>query len=358
MTSDENKRKKAWGWGIPASFVIHAVIAFVVLVGIPIELPTPEAEEVVSVEIVPPEEQQAEQPAPPPAEESQEQAEAAAPEPPAADVPDTPEQGASAQTLDSFRPVFQFGEEDAGPKAADDGAAAQEEQTPDTPAKSENEQQAELPDDANPVADDSAEPPEQQADAAAEAQRQAEEQAEDQNATAGASVPEDIAVPDVGLGSTAGEAVGIPVPTPRADALNAQIAAANPPKAEREVATTGLKPAEQLFSPSATENPMAAIAMGSMSRSERAAELCNTELREQLRHGSPSYNPNLLPKPRLTGNNVIDVKAIGFRARDQWYDVSFRCEVDKDAMKVVSFGHQVGGAIPKSEWSKRGFPAY
>jgi hypothetical protein len=47
-----------------------------------------------------------------------------------------------------------------------------------------------------------------------------------------------------------------------------------------------------------------------------------------------------------------------FRADGRWYDLSYRCEIDADAMKVVSFAFDVGEPIPRSEWRKRGLPDF
>ncbi|MDP9836951.1 hypothetical protein J2T09_001696 [Neorhizobium huautlense] len=366
MADDVETRNGMWRWGIVASFMIHGLIAFVILVGIPFELPKPEAEEVVSVEIVPPEQEKAEELPPPPAPsaEAEEEAQQQPEPPPASDAAQAPEEAGSGQPLDTFRPVVQFGDKDAGPEKAEDGASADKGEAAEKPPEPDMPQQAELLPQAEPVPENSAARDEPLADADAEQQDVAE--AENKAEAAGAPVPEEITVPDVAEGPVASEGGGVPVPVPapRNEMVNTDIAAAGPsesPEADQEAKpaeTPVLQKAGQLFSPSVTDNPLATIAMGSMSRGERAAELCNTELREQLRHGSPAYNPNLLPKPRLTGENVIDARSIGFRARDRWYDVSFRCEVDGQAMKVVSFSHQVGGAIPKSEWRKRGFPAY
>lgn len=379
MADDVETRNGMWRWGILASFMIHCLIAFVILVGIPFELPKPEAEDVVSVEIVPPEPEKAEEPQPPsvpPAEaeveeeaqqqpaEAEEEAQQQSAPPPTNEAAEAPEEAGSGQPLDAFRPVVQFGDRDAGPEKAEDGASTDKGEAAEKPPEPDVPQLAELPPQADPVPDDSAARDEQKPDAEAEQQDVAE--AEKQAEAAGAPVPEEITVPDVGAGPSASEGGGVPVPVPapRNEMVNAEIAAANPSESKeadqeaKPVETAVLQKAEQLFSPSVTDNPMATIAMGNMSRGERAAELCNTELREQLRHGSPAYNPNLLPKPRLAKGNVIDARSIGFRVQDRWYDVSFRCEVDGQAMKVVSFSHQVGGAIPKSEWRKRGFPAY
>jgi hypothetical protein len=52
----------------------------------------------------------------------------------------------------------------------------------------------------------------------------------------------------------------------------------------------------------------------------------------------------------------MDVKRSQFNADGQWYDLSFRCEIDADATKVVSFAFDIGNPVPRSEWRSRGFP--
>jgi hypothetical protein len=98
--------------------------------------------------------------------------------------------------------------------------------------------------------------------------------------------------------------------------------------------------------------------MGRIPREIRASQLCSTELREQLRHASPAYQPELLPSYRLPSGTVMEVRRAAFRAEAQWYDVSFRCEVDDNATKVVSFAFNIGSPVPRSEWRKRGFPDF
>ncbi|MFZ2102333.1 MAG: DUF930 domain-containing protein [Oricola sp.] len=98
-------------------------------------------------------------------------------------------------------------------------------------------------------------------------------------------------------------------------------------------------------------------AMGVMSRGERAGELCASELREQLRHATPSFSPDLLPSYRLGEGTVMEVPKAAFRAGGQWYDLRFRCEIDAEATRVLSFAFDVGGAIPRGEWKSRGFPS-
>ncbi|TCR06922.1 uncharacterized protein DUF930 [Neorhizobium sp. JUb45] len=387
-----------WGWGIFASFLVHAAIAFVILVGLPLDLPRPEAEETVSVEIVPPpEEQEAEAPKPaetppapeqekaaaPPPEKPAEQGEPPPPPPPPPPAAEEPQQKAEEQPappqeaadtsqapeasppLDNFRPVFQFGEKDSGPKQSVEGSAAKEEAaTEDTTSEQAEADVASdtksggVPDLAEQKPSPSPPDTEQKADVEATEK------------TAGPPVPEDIALPDVGLGLPASETEGMPkLASVVDDAVKADMAPAKPNDTDKagggvsggaEAAVSDAKPqlrkAKKLFSTSVTDNPMATIALGTMSRGERAGELCNSELGAQLAHGAPRYLASRLPKPHLRTGNVIDVQT-AFSTRSQWYDVSFRCEVDKDAMKVVSFAYDVGAAIPKNEWKKRRLPS-
>jgi hypothetical protein len=117
------------------------------------------------------------------------------------------------------------------------------------------------------------------------------------------------------------------------------------------------RPAKKLFSRQATGNPIATTAMGAVPRGVRGGRLCVTELREQLQNGLPPYYPDLLPSPRLDeGVTVIDAPGVAFRMNGQWFDLSYRCEVDADATKVVAFAFRVGDALPQSEWRRRGLP--
>jgi len=82
-----------------------------------------------------------------------------------------------------------------------------------------------------------------------------------------------------------------------------------------------------------------------------------SELREQLLHASPSYFPEILPFDKLKEGTIIDNPGAAFRSNWEWYDLSYRCEVDADATKVVSFAFDVGSPLMPGEWKRRGLPA-
>ena len=259
-------------WGAPASVAVHALILALLVFGLPQPMwDKPEEPEAVNVELVPPPEPEPQDEEPAPEEQQAEPEPAQQEEPQQAD--DAAEQAPPMQVL---KPVFEFGEQDAGPRLADDGNAAREEQ--------------------------------------ATAEEPAPEPAEQQLADTVTVVPE---------------------PRPPAP----------------------LTEAKRLYSSSATDALVAMTAIDGMPRDRRAGELCVTEMREQLRHADPPFWPDLLPAYRLPEGTLMEVRGAAFRASGAWYDLAFRCEVDDNVTRVVSFAFTVGAAIPRSEWQSRGLPA-
>ncbi len=195
--------------------------------------------------------------------------------------------------------MFQFGEKDAGPRKAADGNSAE-----DGSAAPEAEQK--------PEKQELAKPP----------------------ALAAAKSDEQAARP------------GAP-----------EKPATKPAQAAKKQEAPKPKEAKKLFSQSETGDVIATTAMGDVPRGVRAGRLCVTELREQLQNGLPPYYPDLLPSYRLDeGTTVIDVPQAAFRVSGEWYDLSYRCEVDTNATRVLVFAYRVGAPLPPSEWKRRGLP--
>ena len=374
------------------SLLLHGLIAALLLFDLPRPMAETEPpEEVVAVTIVPPPEPEPEpEPAPEPAAEAPpepetepepepaEAAEAESPQP-----PELPE--AESVPIPVLRPVFEFGAEDAGPEIAPDGGAAQApeaagpEVQPEEPA-AEPETAAEAP----PEAEDPAEEPAE--DAAEEPTEDlAETPVEDpvdepqQDAPAQAT-PAEIAVPDADQPGDQPEAAEQtetallpeepsapppsapeparpdPVETPRPGSSSG-----TPPAAPAEPAPAvdnGLPGVRALSSSVNTGHAVATTAMGALPRDVRGTQLCTTELREQLRRAPESYRVELLPAYRLPGGNVLSVPKAAFRAGGAWYNLSFRCTVDTDALRVTDFSFNVGTAISRNEWRQRGFPEF
>jgi len=293
--SEEN-RNPHWtrSWALPASVAVHSLAIALLVFGLPISLPHPQADQAISVDLVPP-------PKPPEKPKAPPQPPAEKPAPEKVEKPKIKEQppaenGATQRSpIPTLRPVFQFGDKDAGPRKSLDG---------DSP-------------------EDTAKASKTQSDPDKEA---AVKEAQTLTAT-------------------------------RGNKVEMQAAPEKSSKSEKPVKTQDrveLQEAKKLFSRSATDDPRAMTAMRNMPRDERGGWLCVTELREQLLNAS--YFPDLLPAYRLPSGTVMDVQRAAFRIDGQWYDLSYRCEVNKEATKVQSFAFHVGEPIPSSEWARRGLP--
>ncbi|BCH27611.1 hypothetical protein MesoLjLb_73960 [Mesorhizobium sp. L-8-3] len=280
-------QRSAFGWALPVSLVVHVAAIALLIFGLPTSFSQPQEEQAIQVDLVPPPPEKAE--AEPPAKPEQE-AEAETPSP-------EKNEAMRREAPPVVRPVFQFGEKEAGPRDARDGAGAQDGSASPTAQHDRKEQ------------------------AAAEAQAEATDQVEN-------GIPQPVAPA---------------IPTPR---LTDDTEVQEP-----------MKDAKKLFSRSALGGPVATTAMGGVPRAIRVGRLCVTELREQLLRASPPYLPDLLPSESRNDGKSVEISRTAFRANGQWYDLGYRCEVDGDATKVVSFAFRVGDPVPRSEWQRRGLPA-
>ncbi|MDP2149387.1 MAG: DUF930 domain-containing protein [Parvibaculum sp.] len=371
------------GSGLALSLLLHALI----LAGLLVTLPEPEPEtasEEQAVEVTMVEESEApeapEIPEPPPEPEPPAPPEPEAPEPdePEAPEPETPDSQApdpapeaagagEAAPIQVLRPVVQFGDDDSGPRLAPDGDSAEDRGTPETAqaetldAAAPSEPESAAP----PPASETAEPEIAETDIALSEQARSEPPA---TQVPGIALPE-IALPEAPL---AGGRLAEPDPAAPAELAETALAAPSETAPEPdpsgdlpasgltapEPAGTELAEAGTLLSPVLTEDPVAMAAMGDLPRGVRASQLCTTELREQLRRDPRRYGIELLPSYLLEAGNVLAVNDAAFRADGAWLEVSFRCTVDDEALKVVGFAHRVGAAIPRDEWSARGFPSF
>jgi hypothetical protein len=300
MSDDMRDERRVFRWALPASLVVHLVITALLILGLPVSLSEPQKDEAIAVDLVPPPKapekpkpEQKPKADPPPAAQAtkpEKMAEAKNSLPPPAGNDAGPRPPSPAPG-----PVFQFGEKDAGPRESQDGNSAEEGSEP--PAATQN-----------PDRQDLTEPP----------------------ALAAVGAMNHASPPG---------APRTPAPSP-ADAANEQKA-------------VKLQKAKKLFSRAATGNSIATTAMGDLPRGERVSQLCRTELQDQLLNLSPPYFPEVVPTYRPKNSTVIEITRYAFKSLGQWYEISYRCEVDKDAMKVVSFAFQVGDPIPRSEWKRR-----
>ena len=370
MEKTSSKRWRKLGGGLVVSILLHLVAFAVLFVEMPEPVSQPEPEESVAVEIVPPPEEpepaKADQAQPEPEPQKVEQAEAPPPPPPQSvptpperpaeqpQVEPPPEEAAAAEQAPSMpllRPVFEFGEKDAGPRQDTSGNAVEEAAKPAEAPPEESEKPVDDPQSAPPVEEKSAaldEPP-------------------------GPPLPDDIALPEVDTGPDGAEADGaqpvqkpgetmvsfaVPAPAAKPEQPATPPETAQAPTAEAEPAKAELDEVKTLYSTSLSGDAAAMTAMRDIPRPDRADQLCVTELREQLRNGTPAYRPELLPSFQLKEGDVLTANKAAFRANGQWFSLRFRCEIDPDATRVLSFAYEVGEAIPKRDWKRFGFPEF
>jgi hypothetical protein len=287
-------------WALPASVVLHLLIPAVLMFELPASLPQPQEEQAIKVDLVPPPkppEKPKAEPSPPRQEPKPEKPQEAKIEKP----PPASNTAAPQAPQPAVRRVVRFGEKDAGPRQSADGDSGEEGLASTTP----------------PDAPDKQDPTTTPALTAAEAKNQ----------IAPPSEPR-IAAPKIRVPKAAD--------------------AAKVPKAPK------LMEAKRLFSRSATGDPIATTAMDGMPRGARAGELCVAELKLQLINASPPYLSEQLPLFKLKAGTIIENADTAFHGNGQWRHLGYRCEVDNDATRVLSFAFRVGGPIPRSEWARYG----
>ena len=320
-----------------------------------------------------------------------------------------------------LQPVIEFGEKDSGPRIDPDGVSELEEgQEPEGQDQAEQDQAEQDPEGQDQAAGDAPEPdnaeqPEPDANEVEESQEAdnapsegpADEAVEtakaqpDQPVTAEAEAlsgpkpePDDVAEAEGApvevqpVEVTAGEVPSEETPSEEVKAAEAASSEADTvgpvailvtPKARPARKRTGRKSsarsesatsrkttgtrgtmirATRLFSREILNDPRVRTEMRGIPRSDRVNILCMTEMRGQLGAARPPRPPDFLPSFRLPRGNVLQPRQAAFRSRGQWFNFTFRCEVDRAATKVKTFSYRIGKAIPPADWARRGLPSY
>lgn len=385
MKDETRDRRRNLLWALPASLILHALVAALLVYNVPRPPQQPQEEQAVNVALVPPPEQPKPKPAPVTPPKPPEPKVEKPPEP-KAEKPPAPEKPSKVEVL---KPVFQFGDKDTGPRKSLDGASAQD--TSPSPAKEDDSKPPVVPKPAESqsttpaVAEgrpDSTKVDEKPVDAAKDAEpEQAKQAASSQDMDkqqadkeeAGANEPDkqtEAAPPPLAADGdgeielpTSTEApkpkpANAPKPGPAKVSRSRSESAGRPNSTDTAAsasrAYSGLPGVHRLYSQGATGDALATSAMGGVPREKRIAQLCASALQQQL--VDASYFPDLIPSVPLKVGNVLDAPDVAFRATTKWYHLGFRCQVDTDATRVLSFTFRVGPAIPPSEWVRLGLP--
>lgn len=371
MKGNGEERRWNLAWALPASLILHAFIAAFLVYALPRPAQQPDQEQPVNVALVPPPEQP--KPKPPPAPQSKEPKGEKPPEPKPEKPPEQkveePPQPEKPPSIAVLKPVFHYGDKDTGPRKSLDGGGDRD-NTP-SPAKDNDSKPPAVP---KPAENQSAPPAEAATDTkpAQSEEKQATQDADKQQADKqepGAQTAEkQTAVAPTPLSAESDGKVELPAaaekPKPKpATAMKfrpAKVAksrsksAGTPGSANAAGAGSpiyaGLPGVRKLYSQGATGDALAASSMTGVPRDQRVANLCGSVLNQELRDAS--YSPKWLPSIPLKAGNVLSAPDAAFSTRTTWYSLSFRCEVDTDATRVLSFNFRVGAEIPPGEWGR------
>lgn len=368
-----------WRWALAASLILHALIAAFLFFGVPrSEQPPDQQEQPVNVAIVPPPEKPKPKPAPKPPEPTPEKK---VEKPPEQKSPPKPPKPSDDQVL---KRVFQYGQKDTGPEKSLDGSSAK----PNTPSPAKDEA-AKPPITPTPA-------PTQPAPAATPQQKAEPSKPDEKPATiapdekpAQGEEKQEAAAPDAKPAQNeekqavvtpkplAAETGGKPAPpasTGKAKPKPAKTLTFKPARAfkapignagrsnptNNDVAGSpiysGLPGVRKLYSQGATGNAFATSSMENVPRGQRVATLCGNVLSQELQ--SADFPVKWVPTITLDKGNVLNPTQAAFSTRNTWYNLNFRCEVDPDATRVLSFNFRVGSLVPPGEWASRGFTKY
>ncbi|MER9346872.1 DUF930 domain-containing protein [Mesorhizobium sp. M0227] len=388
MKGETGERRRHLLWALPASLILHALIAAFLVYGLPRPEQQPaQQEQPVNVAIVPPPEKPKPKPAPKPPEPTPEKK---AEKPPEQKPPPEPPKPPDDQVL---KRVFQYGQKDTGPEKSLDGSSAKP-NTP-SPAKDEAPKPPVAPTPA-PTQPAPAATPQQKAEpsksdekpatvAPDEKPAQSEEKQATENTDKQQPDKQELApqpaekhavVTPKPLAAETGDKPAPPASTGKAKpktkpaktmtfkparAFKAPIGNAgrsNP--TNNDVAGSpiysGLPGVRKLYSQGATGNAFATSSMENVPRGQRVATLCGNVLSRELQ--SADYTVKWVPTITLDKGNVLNPAQAAFSTRNTWYNLNFRCEVDPDATRVLSFNFRVGSLVPPGEWASRGFAKY
>jgi len=357
MKGQTEGRRWKLAWALPASLILHALIAAFLIYGLPSPVQRPDQEQPINVALVPPPEQP--KPKPPPAPQPREPKAEKPPEPKAEKPPDqkveTPppeKQQPKPPPIAVLKPVFQYGDKDAGPRKSLDGAGDRDNTPP--PAKQHDskppdEKPAAAATDAKPARSEEKQATQDTDQPQADKQDPAAQTAEKQTAVAPAPAdaardgkveppaekqkPKPLTFRSAKLPKSRSKSAGAPGST-SAGAAAASI-------------YSGLPGVRKLYSRGATGDALATSSMTDVPRDRRVANLCGSVLNQELRDAS--YSPEWLPSIPLKVGDVLDPPEAAFSTATTWYRLSFRCEVDTDATRVLSFNFRVGAEIPPGE---------
>lgn len=351
---------------MPASVVLHGLVIVALLTYGETGADQQPQEEAINVTLSPPPEQPKPKPPLPAAKDRQPER---PPEPnKQAELEEKPARPAQIEVL---KPVFRFGEKDAGPgKTEEPGSSGNTSASPVARDQPLSEKRPDEPDDArNMAATDPVAASEEGATAALT--QDAGEKSSDKQSGLVDTI--DVQPPKTSVEVSADGRDGditlpasakAPEPRPEPKTSLAQVpksgAKVRSPRGSASAAAetsqpySGLPGVRSPRAQGATGDAIATASMAGVPRDKRAGRLCASALQQRLLESS--YSPDLIPLVPLPRGNILDVPEAAFRTRTAWHALSFRCEVDADATTIKSLSYRVGAKIPRDQWTRLGLP--
>ncbi|KAB2699887.1 DUF930 domain-containing protein [Ochrobactrum sp. MH181795] len=280
------------GWGLPASVVLHLVLATLFLVRLP-ALPSPASEQSVNVELVQP---------PPPEKKPQQQA------------PKTPEQAAPPPQPQAFESASAKQDVKSPPEQDLPPAAPEEIQKPDEPSETA----------ATTDADKAEEKPSVTEGQPSEQLLQAEKPSESGQAAAEKTQTAPKQKADTPKPATPAKKLT------RAREIYSKDAMSDP---RVKQALGKLAPKDRIIQICGIE-----------------------ALEQVRRHKAGAFPDMLAREGGSVSTTGLTVSDGAFRSQRKWYAIDFTCKVDAETMVIGAFSYNIGRAIPEREWARRQLP--
>lgn len=88
----------------------------------------------------------------------------------------------------------------------------------------------------------------------------------------------------------------------------------------------------------------------------RLEQRCDAEALERIARDGNPYKPDrvvayAIKTPKMQGD-TIESPGAAFRAKGQWYRLSYSCRTADDRMQVLSFYYTIGDRIAENDWPK------
>ncbi|WP_298958194.1 DUF930 domain-containing protein [uncultured Roseibium sp.] len=127
------------------------------------------------------------------------------------------------------------------------------------------------------------------------------------------------------------------------------------PLADSWVTATSFLAADVLRSPRSSQ---ARVALASLTGADKHEQVCALEAMEQLRQDKPDFRPTrLAPHAFRNGfskGNTLHVTAGAVRSNRIWYEIAYRCRLEKGSQKIIGFEYALGAEIERSLWDEHG----